>query len=370
MRKVLALLLLLPALALAQSGQGNQPGSSGSWGQIPLGYRNESGAVLCDTEGDDCRIAVNRYGQPMCSLYAGAEQLTSMPVSNAVDFNGIAAPLYAFGRAGQDLAEAASTTTVINATAHIARVGDTVQFSAGTTGNIQVSSPVCAVAANSITVCNAFPLAPNIGDTFIIWRPSPISTSAPLGLTAQIPSLMTAVEYSGQYSTTGGLLKAEDQASANGDALVAIGVRSLGTNAFGPSISTSNDYSTLDTDVDNRVAVNAMGAQPSQFFNACSTAAVTTNTTQTLVAADATRRYYISSWGCTNTGAAATQVVLEDSDGTDLDFGMLAATTGNFDRTKGLTPTRAPLINKALQINVITTGSATMCCVNGFASVN
>lgn len=69
-----------------------------------------------------------------------------------------------------DTAEASSTVTVINATSHAAAVGDYVQFTGGTAGNIGLWRRVRAVTANTITVAAALPTAPANNDAFSIYR--------------------------------------------------------------------------------------------------------------------------------------------------------------------------------------------------------
>lgn len=67
-----------------------------------------------------------------------------------------------------DLAEAGSTTTVIVATAHSAKVGDVVEFTSGSLSGQEVK--VFAVDTNSITLAEALAAAPGAGDGFDILR--------------------------------------------------------------------------------------------------------------------------------------------------------------------------------------------------------
>lgn len=80
---------------------------------------------------------------------------------------------------GNDAAEANSTTTVITATAHVALVGDIINFTSGTLSGLEFK--VSAVAANTITVVQTMTSAPGVGDTFEILRyktPTVTSTGA------------------------------------------------------------------------------------------------------------------------------------------------------------------------------------------------
>jgi hypothetical protein len=77
---------------------------------------------------------------------------------------------------GTDAAEAGTTTSVIVATSHVARVGDQIRLTSGTQdGKIAV---VQEVAVNAITLSQTLSNAPAPGDTFEILRPHYIKTAA------------------------------------------------------------------------------------------------------------------------------------------------------------------------------------------------
>lgn len=69
---------------------------------------------------------------------------------------------------GTDTAEASSSTYVINATAHAARVGDVIRFTSGTHSGREVK--VWAVATNSITLAETLSSSVATGVTFQILR--------------------------------------------------------------------------------------------------------------------------------------------------------------------------------------------------------
>lgn len=168
-------------------------------------------------------------------------------------------------------------------------------------------------------------------------------------------------------SPAAGPIKLEDSGHTSGDAgLQILGVTN--TAAFFNRSGSQGDYVPPQIDTDGRMAVNAFGAQATEFIQGCNTA-ITTATTGAMLAADASNRFYISSWNCTNTGGAATRVILEDGDGTDFANVMLPATTGSAS-VQFPVPVRLGAINKAAQINVITTGTSTICCFNGFKAAN
>lgn len=70
---------------------------------------------------------------------------------------------------GTDLVEAGSNQEIINATGHLARVGDVIRFLTGTVDGDE--SKVVAVTANTIQVADKLRFAPGTGNTFAILRP-------------------------------------------------------------------------------------------------------------------------------------------------------------------------------------------------------
>lgn len=70
---------------------------------------------------------------------------------------------------GSDAAEAGTTTTVINATAHSAVAGDIIVMTSG--GEDGEAREVASVTANAITLSSALSGAPSATETFNILRP-------------------------------------------------------------------------------------------------------------------------------------------------------------------------------------------------------
>lgn len=166
-----------------------------------------------------------------------------------------------------------------------------------------------------------------------------------------------------QRSSTAGLLKAEDAASANGDA----GVGILAKLQAALSVDAADgDYGLPKLGLDGRL-MTAL-APAGELWDSTSAADITTATTGTLKGSVASNRIYVHSWGCFNTGGAATRVYLEDGSGTRYSHCNLAATTGECFRTLP-TPIRLPSAS-ALNVNVVTAGSATRCEAHGYISVN
>lgn len=80
----------------------------------------------------------------------------------------VAAKIFAYVL-GTDAVEAGSTTTVIVATAHVAKAGDVIRFTSGALDDIETK--VIETATNSITVADTLSVAPSAADTFQILRP-------------------------------------------------------------------------------------------------------------------------------------------------------------------------------------------------------
>lgn len=356
------------------------------------------------------------------------EQLSVIPISGATNLNGLGSVPVGLVRITGDTAETGSTTTVINATAHSARVGDVVIFQAGTAGNIQAWSPVSAVATNTITLSNALPATPANGDAFIIFRPVPIASS---GATAGIngAALITDIRASYQGSAADGILKLEDALAGSGDAAVAIlGVRrdsasaqagdgdyttltlnrggaaycdldiqyqsnaggATGTSpirledqAFGAAeavivsggqslstiaqiVGTSGDLAPRAQDLGNRtVTINAPAGET---FQACSDAETGTADNE-IKAAVASNRMYITDISCDNTANVSSAIVFEDGE-TQIWRGGIPSSTlagvGVYHKTF-TTPLRGS-VNTVFDYAMVTTGTSTTCCITGYIS--
>lgn len=414
MKKILFVLMFVCSTAYAQPGF----------------IVNDDLSDLGVSEGFSSPASVDSFGIVSMKVSDPTSGLSQsvIPVSNATAFSGPAAAIVGYNNweALTDTIEAASTTTVLNLTAHVGRVGDIVLYR-GSGANLGVESPVCSVTTNTVTLCKALPATPGL-DSIVFMRPMMVGVSynrtngGALG-----PALNVNMDWGQQYNPATGLLKLEDAAAASGDALVGIAgvinntlaakatdgdytspsLDSAGaviatlvtpsglTSTFSPiraedaaftdsnalmvagsvyrsyattSASSVGDVVNIQSDVNGGVFVNAFGSAPAQFVQGCSSA-ITTATTGTMIAADADEKYYITGWNCTNTGGAATRVVLEDSDGNDYANTLLAATTGSQNLTFP-TPLLVGAFNKAVQINVITTGTSTICCANGYKNVN
>lgn len=153
---------------------------------------------------------------------------------------------------------------------------------------------------------------------------------------------------------------------ASGTGTLVQGVRNTAGATF---CDAENDACNLATDSYGRQFINLYGS-PADMWSTCSSADVTTATTQTLKSGVASTFFNVTGFTCTNTGGAATRVELRDTTGsTVLYAGMLAATAGYFHADL-INPARTTAANHTLEINVVTTGSATRCCISGFNSAN
>lgn len=193
-----------------------------------------------------------------------------IPVSNSTSLKGGANAIVGYSFVVADTAEAASTTTVLNATAHSARLGDMIRFTAGTAANIGAWAEVTSVATNTITIGHALPATPANGDAFEIRRPSPLPTYAEdtahvsgdlghlaLGVANEAFSVLggTDGDYTPIATTRGGavitfmtrsshpgtdantILKGEDNPAGSGDAGVfALSVRNTGMTTLAAAL--------------------------------------------------------------------------------------------------------------------------------------
>ena len=166
------------------------------------------------------------------------------------------------------------------------------------------------------------------------------------------------------YGTSNAPLKLEDGAPLNNDA----GSVALfhAESALSQTVGATNRYGPAKMDLLGRLITTL--APAGELWDSTSAADITTATTGTLKGSIASNRIYVHSWGCFNTGGAATRVYLEDGSGTRYSHCNLAATTGECFRTLP-TPIRLPSAS-SLNVNVVTAGSATRCEAHGYISVN
>jgi hypothetical protein len=350
-------LLLLPSLALAESA--------------PI--RNDTPTQLRDL-GSNLQVgrnfAVDRFGITLIKAIDPNNGLVQsvIPLSQgATPITGVGSGMFGFRRRGNDTVETGSTTTVINATSHVAIVGNIIYIQDGNAS--ESTSVVTAVTANTITVSPALRATPANGDNFIIGGGTPLATTSNAVL-AGLPILQTAIARgdgagaNGAATGAGFLLKDEDSAFSPGDAHATVGGQAL--SAIAQSVGTTGDLAPFAMDLGNRLVTT--NAPSGSLYRGCNTA-VTTATTGTILAAVASNFTYLTAVSCTNSGAAASFITIEDGGGSDIAVGYLAATAGTEKFTFPIVPGRTSTTNQAIQVNVATTNTSTVCCAIGYTGV-
>jgi hypothetical protein len=162
-------------------------------------------------------------------------------------------------------------------------------------------------------------------------------------------------------SSTSSPLRAEDEAYGAAEPVLMSGNQAV--SAVAQTVGTSGDVAPASMDLGNRLITTT--APSGEMLQGCNTA-VTTNTTGTIVNAVASKYNFMTGFTCTNTGATATRVIIEDGDGVDMATLFLPATSGYATATFPSPGIRTNAVNRVIQVNVITTGSSTICCLSGF----
>jgi hypothetical protein len=398
--------------------------------------RNENRTVLYSAEGvTGPIISVNRYGDQLCSAVDPSSGLSQsvVPVSNnGVLLNGSPAALFGWYDVGTDLAETSSTTTVINATSHAAKVGDLIQMYAGTPSG--ETTVVSAVTVNTITVSPAFSAAPANGNGFYIKRPSGLSTGSPI--TSSGTGLISIIDsgYKVGASFATNILKLEDAAHASGDAGIASwGIRNespatfadgngdyspLSVNRYGTlnvqfayngATSTGGattdipyipedvavgagqvvmlagarvkgdfnasaadlDAATINVDLDGRLATNPWGADTSETGQSCGTATASTADVS-IKAAIVSTRIYVGSVTCASSDADnATNINFKDGSTVVAVGGVnQMATTSAGTFTAEFNPPLRGTANTAFNFNTAVSTSSVICCASWYTSGN
>lgn len=408
LKYLILLSLLIPSLVLADSPQ-----------------RNDVPTTLLGTDLDVGQTySVDQYGQIKTVVVGGGSGGLSqsvIPVSNAVGLNGSGVLPVIGTLLTTDIVEAASTTTVLNLTAHVARVGDSIAVYGGTAANIRVWSPVCSTTVNSVTLCNALPATPAAADTVRIYRPMPTTggenagqyfpfvnidsshqdaastgilkledgahTSGDAGvqmLTVNNAALATsaaAADYqylgSGTYgnalasiiydpniSTGFSPVRIEDAAFANGDPVFVAGAQAV--SAIVQSVGTTGDVAPPSMDLGNRLVTT--NAPAGEMYSNCS--ASNTGTSDIAIkTAIASNRIYVTSISCFNTATVASSIAFKDGS-TQIYAGGIGNSTLNgvahWQHTL-TTPLRLTS-NTAFNFAMGTTATATTCCAAGYIS--
>lgn len=167
-------------------------------------------------------------------------------------------------------------------------------------------------------------------------------------------------------------IRREDDSFGDLNTTMVIGARYIGNNAFGASAGTANDITTFDVDIDNRLAVNAFGANTTNWFFSCGTATATTSNVSIKGAAGSGVRNYITSISCSSSDADnATDLAFKDGTNQAAAGGisqMAAGAPGSFTMAFPL-PIRGST-NTAFNFATNVSTSSVTCCVQGFNSNN
>lgn len=162
--------------------------------------------------------------------------------------------------------------------------------------------------------------------------------------------------------------KGEDLASATGDTLV--GVAGVRVDAFTTAPqNAAGDYGYLATDNWDRV-ITVPEAPHALIQGSCSTAATTTANTQIAPNQGAGVRTYVTSIGCSNQSAVASEIQIKDGT-TAVWYGGVGtqATTGG-DWQKEFSPPLKGSQNTALQFAMTTTATNTICCARYYVATD
>lgn len=377
-----------------------------------------------------CAASVTETGALIASISGGGETLSVIPISNATNLNGVGAGMVGWTLIAADAVEAASTTTVLNLTAHVARVGDAIFSQTGTAANQRAWSIVSAVTANTVTLANALPATPTLSDQVLIMRPVLIAASgAPSGqsgtaIMANIDSnyqnatstgiLKTAdavwggatdagvqalavmntdessmvptegdyspfavasngvvkvsVTNSGQKDGASGLVKNEDATVSSGDAGVAALAQRLDQLATGQTTS-NNEYALPIVDTLSRLYVNPWGAAVTEFSSSCGTATASTADVA-IKAAVASNRIYVGAITCSSSDADnATNINFKDGTTVVAVGGVnQMATTSSGTFTATFNPPLRGTSNTAFNFNTAVSTSSVICCASTFTS--
>lgn len=161
---------------------------------------------------------------------------------------------------------------------------------------------------------------------------------------------------------------AEDAAVASGDGLMLAGT--VYRSSFSQSAGTSGDASTLNTDTDGRLAVNAFGSDTSALTSGCSS--VATGTTDVAIhAAVASQHLYITAITCSNTDTSVSTQLSFDDGAQIVATGYINNTTlGHSSWTQNFNPPIRGTINTAFNVKPTTTSAEVTCCAILWSSVN
>lgn len=364
LQKLLKVLVLFPAIALAQPAPGNK-----------VDLYKYNGTTVGPTNPLDVKPGT---GATFATSITEANQPFSAPkVNSALTPTEHIALMLATQVIGADNSETGTTTTTINATAHVARPGDIIEFISGVAANIGVINWVDTVSTNSFTVKFAFPSAPANGNTFNIRRQKDLVVTG--NGTSIGHALYTALD-SRYGSAATSLLHDSGTSSSVGDA----GVKPLfnyqpADQEYAPETTTRNNYTGIQTDASGTLAVSIDGQLPGSFRGTICATSLGAGTPSTIVNASGSYYMYIRAISCRNSDTTTASELSFDfvgggGAGTEIWNGGIAAfdNTGITGGTPGyssglIIPPLRGLVGDQFEFNSMQTGSV-VCCADYYYS--
>lgn len=301
--------------AFAQTYTEDQPLRDGSKGPAMICKRNSAAAALTDTDGDGSFVSCDNTGAINVNATVSLPSGAATEAKQDTQITGIAALSSA-----ED--SAASDTQALVRTGCVA---------------VTSSSPSARTSAAeewSQQVCNSF------GATLV------------------------DINRAYQKSAGDGLLKSEDVAAGDGDALAAIG--GVRQTTLASRTNTDNDRTDLKMDDLDRVYVNPWGINPGAFFTAVLTSDIAdTTSTEIKAAGGGSIRHYITAITVSNTDLTVVSLVQVLCAATVVWSGPAAALGGGYSVSLP-TPIRCGA-NEAVNIKPVTTSAEIRASITGFS---
>lgn len=181
--------------------------------------------------------------------------------------------------------------------------------------------------------------------------------------------VLTMPMYDSSMAGGSSSLMLEGASVVDQDALFRIGAAVK--TSFGAGTS-NGTYGVFNADLDGRLAVNASGSAPNEYFSSCGTATATTSDVSMKGAAGVGVRNYISTITCKNTSATvATSLDFKDGS-TAMAAGGISqmATTSPGSFVANFNPPIRGTANTAFNFATNISVSSVTCCAQGFTSSN
>jgi len=310
--------------------------SSGDSGIPALSVRNDTDTALTGADGDYGAVSIDSAGRQKLSVGAALFQSFSGGANYGLT----------------DQAEAGSTTTVINATTHGAKIGDLITFGPSSSARAG-QSWVVSTTANTITIAPPLPVAPNTNDFFYMSRPQ-----------AQAMDNFGRSYVRLNDSAGNNLDKTIDAAfTAGSTGLQPLFRMADSTLISAATTATNGRMGVALMDRDGRVFANIDGSGVTQIGTTCSAAATTTADTQ-IKAGISSTRIYVRAISCKNNSAVPSGIVFKDGS-TTVWVGAVGAVGDEFVVASLFPPLRGS-VNTAFNFAMDVTSTSTICCADWY----